>query len=619
MLTVRRAIAASALLLAAGLLAPGAAAHGGQYKGPAADSGGSSGGGGPVTNPGGASTSAGSGAGGAAGAGASAGAPSGGRTSSPRGVAGGTGASLFADSTLGWEFWWEHNKDQFLEFRSASDGSGQGSAAGLTARGRPGRSAARASPEVVLAGIIPVLERLLGSENNRDILDSSVLAIARVTLAGSPEADAVADAIRPRLAHRELSVRSAAVLALGVLGSARQADLLRDLLRDDSAGRAAMGGSPVDWLSRAFAALSLGLIDVPEAVPDLIAAIDASPAAERDLKICSIVALGLMHDPARPQIVAYLQRRLADKSMDATVRSFIPTSLGKLGDPAALPALLAALLDTENDHAVRQSAAIGLGLLGPMGNEPVRAALMAAALGDGDAQTRHFCTMSLAQIGARDTDPTAQAEAHEALGKHFARQLAGPAAASDRAWVQLAAAIYGRRQAGAKPALAAALAAAYGKEKDPGVKGATAVALGLLAHEPLAPMLLADLEQSHDAELRGYLGIALGLMRHDPARNALRKLSLDTTVSPTLRLQAVTGLGLLRDPGAVDLLLAALGTAQTLGVSSAIARAVGLIGGQGSISSLAGLASDGKSSDLARAFACVALGLVGEKTDLPWN
>ena len=59
--------------------------------------------------------------------------------------------------------------------------------------------------------------------------------------------------------------------------------------------------------------------------------------------------------------------------------------------------------------------------------------------------------------------------------------------------------------------------------------------------------------------------------------------------------------------------------AKTLGVSSAVAKALGLIGDKDSIPSLKKIAADDSRQKITRAFACVALGIVGEKTDLPWN
>jgi HEAT repeat protein len=73
------------------------------------------------------------------------------------------------------------------------------------------------------------------------------------------------------------------------------------------------------------------------------------------------------------------------------------------------------------------------------------------------------------------------------------------------------------------------------------------------------------------------------------------------------------------DPEAVDVLIQTLQSSQTLGVSSAVAKALGLIGDSSAIDPLKQIATDKSMGDITRAFACVALGMVCEKTSLPWN
>ena len=73
------------------------------------------------------------------------------------------------------------------------------------------------------------------------------------------------------------------------------------------------------------------------------------------------------------------------------------------------------------------------------------------------------------------------------------------------------------------------------------------------------------------------------------------------------------------DKTSVEILIDVMGASETLGLASASAKALGLIGDQDAISPLRDIAQDDSNNDLTRAFACVALGIVGEKTDLPWN
>src|SRR5262245_52656981 len=170
-----RHVAAAALIFA--LLSGPALAHGGQCKGPS-DAGGPSGAGGgaaaPPTNPGGAA---------APGPGApSAGAPSTGPTASGAGRNRNTQASTgpvieMSDSYEIWEFWWENNKDQYLDLKSrlVRSNNASGTSGMLTGRGRKvdSRSTSRASRATINSSVIPSLIDLLHKSDNRDILDSA--------------------------------------------------------------------------------------------------------------------------------------------------------------------------------------------------------------------------------------------------------------------------------------------------------------------------------------------------------------------------------------------------------------------------------------------------------------
>ena len=88
--------------------------------------------------------------------------------------------------------------------------------------------------------------------------------------------------------------------------------------------------------------------------------------------------------------------------------------------------------------------------------------------------------------------------------------------------------------------------------------------------------------------------------------------------SESLRLSAAMALGLIGDPEAVPLLLETLASTGSLGVRAACAKALGLIGDASAVAPLVALAGDDGRSEAARAFACVSLGLLGERTRLPF-
>jgi len=613
---------AAALVLA--LLSAPALAHGGQYKGPS-DAGGPSGSGGgaaaPPTNPGGAA---------APGPGApSAGAPSTGPGPSGGGrqhAAPSTGPAIdISESYEIWEFWWENNKDQYLDLKSrlVHGAIQSGSSGMLTGRGRKNdaRNTSRASQQTIDSVVIPALIELLKKSDNRDILDSAVLALGRT--ARAEMADQVIETAQPMLAHKELSVQTAATLCLGVLGSPKAIPVLTELMANTSKGQQLAGGGDVQWLVRAFAALSLGLINDRGSVEPLINIIQNTKDSERDLKVCAIVALGLMDNDEVPKAYEFLMQALEDRKLDAVIKSYIPTSIAKMahgGRIEAKDALLKTFLDKDVDNYVRQSAAIALGLLGSMSDKPIVDGLLQYVAEGKDMQTRHFCFIALAEIGKRDKDnETANAAVHQKVTELFAKEIIKPSIKTNRSWAALAAAIYAKEIVSAQVVLIDQLGRAYDKETDPSYKSAFALSLGLLNARDKAKQIHQDFQESNDEDFRGYAAVALGFMNYTEAADDLRTFCQSKTIAPTFRLQVATGLGLMSDTEAVSVLITTLKDAQTLGVSSAVAKALGIIGDESAIDPLREIAFDPSIQNITRAFACVALGIVCEKTDLPWN
>jgi HEAT repeat protein len=617
-----RHVAIASLVLA--LLSAPAAAHGGQYKGPS-DAGGPSGAGGgaaaPPTNPGGAAAPG-------------PGAPSAGAPSTGPGPTGGgrqhaapsTGPAIdITESYEIWEFWWENNKDQYLDLKSrlVHGAIQSGSSGMLTGKGRKtdARNTSRASQQTIDSVVIPSLIDLLHKSDNRDILDSAVLALGRT--ARAEMADQVIETAQPLLAHKELSVQTAATLCLGVLGSPKAIPVLTDLMTNSSKGQQYAGGGDVQWLVRAFAALSLGLINDKGSVEPLISIVQNTRDSERDLKVCAIMGLGLMDNEEMPKAYEFLMQALEDRKLDAVIKSYIPTSIAKMGHGKmveAKDALLKTFLDKDVDNYVRQSCAIALGLLGSMADKPVVDGLLQYVAEGKDMQTRHFCFIALAEIGKRDKDTeAANAATHQKITELFAKEIVKPSIKTNRSWAALAAAIYAKEILSAQVVLVDQLGRAYDKETDPSYKSAFALSLGLLNAREKAKQIHQDFQESNDEDFRGYAAVALGFMNYTEAADDLRTFCQSKTIAPTFRLQVATGLGLMSDTEAVSVLITTLKDAQTLGVSSAVAKALGIIGDESAIEPLKEIAFDSSVQFITRAFACVALGIVCEKTDLPWN
>ncbi len=617
----------AALLMTLALLSPALLAHGGQYKGPGSGADGSSGstGGSSAGRPGATATGGGGGAGsGGVSLSSAAGATRGSRGSSGRTSSSGAGASSGQLAYDGWEFWWEANRDQLvlLKSRLGQGAHVEGSPGQLTSRGNKLRTTqgARPSRPWVEDTIIPALLQLSTTSDDRNILDSALIAMGRS--AAADQHDVVREAATRLLAHRELSVQAAAALGLGILDDQPSEVLLTQLLRDSSAGQQAVGGGNVPWLIRAFSAIGLGLIGSDGAVDALIAAANILPDSERDVKACSFAALGLLDhsSPRRDDVIDALLLMVTDDSLDSVLRSYVPTTLGKLGSPRAVPALLDLLRGGQTPDAVRQSAAIGLASLATMRDTGVVHELRQQVLHGRDQLTRHFSLLTLARLGAQDTDAAAHADDHEDLLRLVERELSGRSQhRAHRSWAAIGAALYARAQPAAAPRLLSTLREGFADENDPSFKGAFAIALALSDDQISAPMIHESMAHSHQDDFRGYASEALGMMRHVEAAPSLRELVEDESLPESFRLKAAMGLGLMGDGDAVPLLVESLVATRSLGGLSALAQALGLIGDQAAGVPLLEMASDDKRRELSRAFATVALGLLGEREALPFN
>ncbi|MGV9849864.1 HEAT repeat domain-containing protein [Streptomyces sp. NPDC003442] len=104
--------------------------------------------------------------------------------------------------------------------------------------------------------------------------------------------------------------------------------------------------------------------------------------------------------------------------------------------------------------------------------------------------------------------------------------------------------------------------------------GAT-IALGLIGHEPAAPLLLPSLTYAAPLVLRCAAIDALGALRHRPATDHLTALARDDAEPARLRARAVRALGLIAAPESQPVLLAALHDDTSEAVRPRAAEALG--------------------------------------------
>src|SRR5262249_11306708 len=247
-----------------------------------------------------------------------------------RGGSGGMTKRTGAEGFERWEFWWEHNKDPFLQLKARLGKMVVTSAASRFAVGRRSGDflAGRPSASEIQRDLVPVmLEALV--ESHPDVVDSAALALGR-TLRPEDAGPAVVDSLKRALSHKEKSAREAATLALGVLGCPDALETLKAILDDTPDGRRLTGHPEgVEPLVRAFAAASLGLLHAQDAVGDLEGIATDAGSASLGAKGMAVLALGMMRE-RHEEIVRFLLALMQDRSAHPLVRAQAPIALGRL-------------------------------------------------------------------------------------------------------------------------------------------------------------------------------------------------------------------------------------------------------------------------------------------------
>jgi cyclophilin family peptidyl-prolyl cis-trans isomerase/HEAT repeat protein len=271
--------------------------------------------------------------------------------------------------------------------------------------------------------------------------------------------------------------------------------------------------------------------------------------------------------PVRP--VPDLLAMLSDA--DARIRRRAALSVGRVGLAEGVAPLMALLADPDPD--VRQMVCFALGLLG----DRTATASLVAALGDADPRVQGRAADALGLIGAP--------EAAGPLGELVARYAADPAVAT---------------MAVDDPARQAPPAA-------DAFRLATFALARLRAWEPMAAALL----DAQGLPRVRWWPVAYALQAVEDRRAAQALLAFARGPGVEAVAFAVRGLGALREPGAVDVLIPLLDpAARDRRIAIAAAQALGRIGDPRAVRPLLALARDaGTDADL-RSQAVASLGLL---------
>ena len=568
----------------------------------------------------------------------------------------------------GWELWWNDNQATYLDLRRRIHG--------VTPRTGGGDTVAEddsipLSPEL-FDRVVSRLLRVLAEERSVDLRSGALMALAKLGRhAGHDLATPIIPAFVGLLRDGNQEVAETAAIALGVLADGATLPLLLDLAADDERGRAFVGAAEVPYRTRAFAAYGLGQAAVRSSsnavrqtvVEALVGVLETADQPTTDLAVAALHALSLsaldlraevpprapgvppgafaQHALSRRTQIAYLldflsvRRETAARRTDA-LRAHAATAIGRLlADVpdglrlALLPELLARLEPAaDEDDAVREALILALGSIVTAGPDPLDAAArerLVAELERGRPMARRFASIALGQIGSRpgptvdgDDDPLSGALAvQQSLTGRLSH---GPAAP----WAALALGVLGHGQLAQgrapDPEASAMVRSALASCRRPQDVGAYALAAGLRGDLAAREALRRKLDEITDPIAQGHVAIGLGLLGDAQDAPLLSSLLGGALRKPELLTRIAVALALLGDRQVAPRLVVWLAETSTLAGQAALSTALGQVGDHSAIDPLLALLDDREgSTDSARAFAAVALGLVASPDRWPWN
>jgi len=672
---MRKTLFMAALFIGGALsFQPDAFAHGGTYRGPGdtvpPGGGGGGGGGASPASPGTGSPASPSAPSPGSPAPAAPGSPAGGPAAGNKPTTGGGDAG--PDLEL-WSFWWEFNKDPYINLKASifAGTTKTGSSDWFLGQGQDNQSkdSMRPSEADIRNKIVPALLRALDSETNNDIVTGAMMALAKIgeKATENGQSPVFADKFKGFLADSNQEISETAAIALGILANETSVQILEDLLKDTPEGRKLTGGSEVNIRTRAFSAYGLALVgsgisgDTGEAVRQGIIAtlketLESDSTSTRDIKVATLIAMGLVPlekmgvevageaapeagdatsgIDSRQKQIEYLIQFFKNDNNHYFVRAHAPAAICRLlsgttgeafdakRDEVAKLFLETMKADKDKKEVV-ESCVLALGQLGDTDSSPkgidtaIRKGLMNVVKDITDTQARNFSMIALAQSGGRigSEDPAAGIDE---VNKFFQTQLVKGKNAT-RPWAAVAIGVLGHELKEATPVnLVTALRSELIDTNTPLV-GAYAIGAGILGDVSFTEPLLDKLNRIKDDDARGYICVGLGLMNATDAIVPINEIVKSSTYRPQLLQQAAIALGLLGDKNVVGDLVDTLATSKSLATQAALSAALGYIGDKRSIDPLVEMLENDSLTARARGFAAVALGIVADKEPLPWN
>ena len=575
--------------------------------------------------------------------------------SGPRGI------QLSADLSK-WQFWWEFNKDPFINLKDAIHAptieTGSDEFFLGPSRRVNSKDTSKPSESDIQETILPALKRALEMSDNRDINSACMIALAKI--GRNHNEFNVLPIFKEYLTRPDQEIRETAALAMGISGMKSARQLLVELAWDTESGRRACGRSQVDGRTRSFALYSLGLLAYSndsidfkrECFEALNKILSDNTVRDRNLKVASITGMSLLNAvgghvvlsseeevkvSSRWKEIVLLKDIL--KSLDTyydkaagrgtdLIRSHVPTTIAKLIGRGASPFHVKykdkfskeLFSSKKKGNNIYRSVALALGQMAlpkEINEDDAKysKALLRYYQNGRDSQAKLFCLLAMGQVGGSDNK------------NKLLIELSRGRKALDRPWAALALGVmdFHRFAEANNPSVDPLVGGLIHKQlkevKTPEARGAFAVALGLCKYtEASSDLMNLLIKYRHQDELAGYICIGLALMNEQKAREDIHDIVLWSVRRPDLLKQAAISLGKLGDKTAAQTLVGMLdGKESNLAKMSAISSALGFIGDRRTIIPLKKIMFNDALTPLSRAFAAVALGGVADKEKLPWN
>lgn len=428
--------------------------------------------------------------------------------------------------------------------------------------------------------LLPVLAEAL-HHHDRDLRATAAMSLGRLGLS------AAVPLLSEALNDRDLFVRAQALIALGATGRPAALEALADVA-DERRQSDEM---------RVFALAAIALVEGPQAQGLLAGWLSPARLKHENnvVRAGAIFAAGVNESAALlPPLLTLADSHLCRK--ESTMEAVLAGALGRLPSEQALPGLL--IYARRKDNQVRRSAAAGLQGQSERLTPAQAQQIWQALSNEGD------WTIRLSLIKALAGCPVPWA------GERLTRLLATTRTGA-LPHVALALGIDG------SPDHVEPLLALLAERRDTSLRGATAVALGLLGDARASPALSELLEQTPGPQLQSALCLAVGLVdAEQPGQvEALSDLARGSHDVEVIR-HAVMGLGLLGARRVLDELSAALPKIRSAVDLAAMLHALGLSGDRRQIKPLLALIADDEQPRFVVRYALGALGDLGDPRPL---